>query len=237
MTTQTTEEQFWTQVDMRGQDECWIWKNGRSHGYGCVRWYGRHAQAHRLAWELTNGAIPEGMCVCHHCDNPPCCNPAHLFVGTIRDNNMDAMDKGRMNNEEQRRKHSEALKGKPLSAEHRQKIIETKRRIGYPEALRRKMSEAQKGKVLSEEHKRKISEAHQGQPLSEETKRKIGMASRGNQYALGMHHSEESKRKMSEAGRGKPKSEEHRRKMSEAQKQRWVAKKAATNPNLQADKP
>lgn len=81
---------------MRGPDECWIW-TGKAHKrrYGYLGYQGRFVLAHRLSWELTNGPIPEGMDVCHTCDNPPCCNPAHLWIGTRADNNADKIAKGR----------------------------------------------------------------------------------------------------------------------------------------------
>jgi hypothetical protein len=90
-------ERFWEKVDKRGPDECWEWQGARNeHGYG---WFGpthgEGAKAHRVAWELTNGPIPEGLCALHHCDNPPCCNPGHLFLGTKRDNTLDMWAKGR----------------------------------------------------------------------------------------------------------------------------------------------
>ena len=54
-------------------------------------------RAHRIAWEFENGPVPDGMCVCHSCDNPPCCNPKHLFLGSHQDNTQDMMKKGRHN--------------------------------------------------------------------------------------------------------------------------------------------
>jgi hypothetical protein len=65
-------------------------------GYGMFNVGGRQLRAHRVAWELVNGPIPPGMDLCHRCDNPPCCNVDHLFVGTRSDNMRDASSKGRL---------------------------------------------------------------------------------------------------------------------------------------------
>lgn len=78
------------------EDGCWEWQSGRvPDGYGDLSVDGKHYSAHRLAWELWNGAVPAGLCVLHTCDNPPCVNPAHLWLGTKSDNLQDAYDKGR----------------------------------------------------------------------------------------------------------------------------------------------
>lgn len=77
---------------------CWNWKQGRfSNGYGAFSECGRTRKAHRGAWEAVNGPIPEGMLICHHCDNPQCVNPEHLFLGTGADNMNDKVRKGRAN--------------------------------------------------------------------------------------------------------------------------------------------
>lgn len=89
---------FWSKVDRRGSDECWPWTaaaRNKNEGYGAFWYQGRHHPAQRMALVLTGTEVPAGMVVCHKCDNPPCCNPAHLFVGTTQDNDADRKAKGR----------------------------------------------------------------------------------------------------------------------------------------------
>ncbi len=90
-------DRFWSKVDVRGLEECWPWQASViARGYGTFNFNGRVTTAQRVAWELTYGPIKEGMFICHHCDNPGCCNPAHLFEGTPSDNVQDAIAKGRI---------------------------------------------------------------------------------------------------------------------------------------------
>jgi hypothetical protein len=88
---------FRRKVHVRGADECWPWLGGRSGGR-----YGKFSLApkvsigaHVFAWEHWRGHVPVGMEVCHTCDNPICCNPCHLFLGTSDDNSKDMVKKGR----------------------------------------------------------------------------------------------------------------------------------------------
>jgi len=75
---------------------CWEWQGARIGGYGTLRWKGHKWFAHRLAWTLARCPIPPGLFVCHHCDNPSCVRPNHLFLGTPKDNQVDAQRKGRL---------------------------------------------------------------------------------------------------------------------------------------------
>lgn len=91
-------ERFWSKVDQSGgPDACWPWTAAKQGRYGTFAVTAKQMRgAHRVALELTTGKrIPPGMHACHRCDNPPCCNPAHLFVGTPRDNERDKSTKGR----------------------------------------------------------------------------------------------------------------------------------------------
>lgn len=92
------EQRFWDKVDKSGA--CWTWTAARSYqGYGLigVRRAGVKMmdRAHRVSWEMHFGPIPDGLFVCHHCDNPPCVRPDHLFLGTAVSNGRDMQRKGR----------------------------------------------------------------------------------------------------------------------------------------------
>jgi hypothetical protein len=82
-------------------EHCWLWTGAKDkNGYGVIVTYkhsrpARYYKAHRLAWELANGPIPDGLWVLHHCDNPPCVRVEHLYLGTGMDNSRDTIQRGR----------------------------------------------------------------------------------------------------------------------------------------------
>jgi hypothetical protein len=99
----TPEARFWKHVE-KTDDGCWEWtarcipvpNHPDQRGHGQIRIDGKAVLTHRFSWELHNGPIPDGLLVLHRCDNRPCVRPDHLFLGTHKDNTLDAMSKGRM---------------------------------------------------------------------------------------------------------------------------------------------
>lgn len=91
-------ERFWSKVDKRGSDDCWLWTASVVSGkqpYGRMQWTDGLELAHRIAWSLANNQPLPDEDVLHTCDNPRCCNPQHLFLGTHDDNMYDMVTKGR----------------------------------------------------------------------------------------------------------------------------------------------
>jgi len=92
----TLPDVFWSRVDKRGPDECWPWTGCRGNfGYGVIGVEGERLYSHRVTYILAYGEIPDGLLVRHLCNNPACCNPTHLALGTDQDNMNDKVRAGR----------------------------------------------------------------------------------------------------------------------------------------------
>jgi hypothetical protein len=113
------EDRFWKKVDKKSDDECWLWLGWTTKRYGRFYVAGRKRVATHIALELVGRVVPEGMLVCHTCDTPECVNPAHLFIGTHRDNAHDMKLKGR----------STANRGNPAAAKLTEDNVHEIRRL------------------------------------------------------------------------------------------------------------
>ena len=103
------EQRFFNKVDKT--NSCWNWTALRSkQGYGRLTVNRKNYTAHRISWILHNGEIPDGLFVCHHCDNTSCVNPDHLFLGTAKDNALDRSAKGRGRDDNGKKHPSAKLK-------------------------------------------------------------------------------------------------------------------------------
>ncbi len=92
----TLQQRFDDKVSIEPNSGCWLWTGTASaEGYGAISVAGRMVLAHRVSWELHRTPLRTGECVLHHCDNPSCVNPGHLFVGSLADNSRDMTKKGR----------------------------------------------------------------------------------------------------------------------------------------------
>ncbi len=96
--TEPAQNRFWENVDKQGENSCWNWTAGhRPNGYGRFSISNKSISTHRFSYELFNGQIPPGMAVLHTCDNRLCVNPAHLYLGTAKENNRDTKERNRLN--------------------------------------------------------------------------------------------------------------------------------------------
>lgn len=133
MLDEAAKARFWSKVISKRHGECWEWKNSTitRRGYGRFKLGGKGLAPHRVSYEIANGPIPEGMYVCHTCDNRGCVNPDHLWLGTPGDNVRDMHAKGRF--------RGGSPKGKRvLSPEQRQELLDESAKGVTPTLLGKK---------------------------------------------------------------------------------------------------
>ena len=82
-------------IQFGSENECWIWIGNSQHGgYGYISWKSKSVPAHKLIYELLRGPVPPGFVLMHRCENKPCCNPAHLRIGTDEENHLHTTGHG-----------------------------------------------------------------------------------------------------------------------------------------------
>jgi len=120
----TIEQRMAKHVDRSGGPEaCWPWQASTTRGpfgYGQIGWNGKMWLAHRVAYWLAFGPFAPELCVLHRCDNPPCCNPDHLFLGTRKDNAEDMVNKGRYTQHRKRYRGMDSKRAKLTDDEIRE---------------------------------------------------------------------------------------------------------------------
>lgn len=105
LTRMSWQTRYWSNVNKNGRTpqhckhlgKCWEWTGYNCKGHGRITVNNKEEYAHRIAWKLAFGTVPHSLLVCHKCDNRGCQNPKHLFLGTQKDNMIDAWEKGRLN--------------------------------------------------------------------------------------------------------------------------------------------
>lgn len=182
-------ERFWSRVDRGEINQCWIFRGvKRSTGYGQIEIAGKNRLAHRVAWELAIGPIPRGMHVCHRCDNRPCVNPNHLFLGTHADNMADMVAKGRQASGDRNfaRMHSDRM---PRGDRHGSRLHRESRPRGdqhpsrtHPECLKRGSSLPQA--KLTESDVPAMRELRAAGLTYEEIGRRFGVTRTAASYAV-----------------------------------------------------